>query len=171
MLPFKVVYCLVAASFLGITTGRVTPVKAQLLRRDAFEVSRQAHLGESFAAGNGAGEKYDKTKCSRFDKSWGLQVNQDERLRGPTPKQFDFLACSGAKLFNIHGDTTLKDISSSSGSSSGGNQPKQAQAAQLGDSNPDLVTMSIGGNDVDFVYLLDHVSTHPFVERQHADPF
>jgi hypothetical protein len=95
-------------------------------------------------------------------------------LQGPKP-QFDFIACSGAKTEHIfHGGqgTTSED---------GDGQPKEAQASLLKDTNPELVTLSIGksshdarlsqklttyagmvgGNDVGFTDLLIRVS-HSF---------
>lgn len=76
------------------------------------------------------------------------------RNQGPKPIQFDFLACSDARLIRI-----FEDEDSNSGGGRG-RKPGKSQASLLKNRNPDLVTMSIGGKDVGFVDLLDRVSQH-----------
>ncbi|RMZ73071.1 esterase [Pyrenophora seminiperda CCB06] len=117
--------------------------RSMIYPRDAFNVGRYASLGESYASGPSAGDKYDDTRCRRYTQAFGPQVSQDARILGPKPIEFNFIACSGSKLRQIYEDRE-KDRPGKS---------KVAQAKQL--NNPDMVTLSIGGNDVGFVDLMD----------------
>jgi len=137
----------------GQTTALAFPSATHLYRRDAFDVNIFAYLGDSFAAGPGAGAAYDSlTSCRRTKEAWGPQVANDMKLQGQKPlKNFDFIACSGAKTKHIFKGGDGVEIGSGDG------QPKEAQASLLKDTNPDLVTLSIGGNDVGFTDLLDRV--------------
>jgi hypothetical protein len=146
---------LVVLILVGQSAAFAVPDLSRLFRRTPFNVGRYASLGESFASGPSAGDSYDKvTKCRRYKQAQGPQVASDDRIQGPKPINFDFIACSGSKLKNIYED-----------SPNGGNgpdaKPKISQAGALKDTNPDLVTMSIGGNDVGFVDLMDRVSRNP----------
>lgn len=141
----------VALILVGQSAAFAIPDLTHLFRRAPFNVGRYASLGESFASGPSAGDTYDQvTKCRRYTEAQGPQVAADGRIQGPKPISFDFIACSGSKLKNIYED-----------SPNGGNRPedkpKISQAGALKDKNPDLVTMSIGGNDVGFVDLMDRV--------------
>ncbi|ORY05562.1 SGNH hydrolase-type esterase domain-containing protein [Clohesyomyces aquaticus] len=69
----------------------------------------------------------------------------DERIKGPKPIAFDFIACSGSRLQQIYTDGL--DLPG---------QPKISQANQLKD-DPEMVVMSIGGNDVGFCVSNNHV--------------
>ena len=87
-----------------------------------------------------------------YQRSLGPLTAEDDRLRGPKPiVPFDFIACSGARTWHIHG----KGAGATSGGGDG--QPKESQASLLKDTNPDLVTLSIGGNNVGFFELFDQV--------------
>lgn len=82
-----------------------------------------AVLGDSYAAGIGAGEVLkgeDDKKCSRYDEAYGFVLN---KLADGKP-DFQFKACSG---------DTSADI--------------KKQVSALKDKSQDLVTMSAGGND------------------------
>jgi hypothetical protein len=118
--------------------------RSNVFPREAFEVSKFAALGESYASGPSAGDRYDNTKCRRYKKAFGPQVAEDSRIQGPKPMHFDFIACSGSNLKQIYEDNPNAPEGKS----------KIAQAKQLKD-NPEMVTLSIGGNDVGFVELLD----------------
>ncbi|KAJ4293386.1 hypothetical protein N0V90_008669 [Kalmusia sp. IMI 367209] len=113
-----------------------------LFPRDPFDVSKYASLGESFASGPSAGDRYDDTKCRRYKKAFGPQVAEDDRIHGPKPIDFSFIACSGSRTWHIFEDRPSGKV-------------KQSQASQLKDKNPDMVTLSIGGNDIGFATLLD----------------
>lgn len=130
------------------TVGLAFPSASRIFTRDAFDVQRFAYLGDSFAAGPGAGAAYDDvTSCWRTKEAWGPQIANDSRLHGPKPfKDFNFIACTGAKTKHIY-----------KGGEGSDDQPIGAQASLLKDTNPDLVTLSIGGNDVGFTDLLDRV--------------
>lgn len=122
------------------------PRDIDISRRDAFDVKSFASLGESYASGPSAGDTYDETKCRRYKKAQGPQVAGDNQVKGPKPIKFDFIACSGSRTWNIFKDQP-----------NGKEKNKVSQASQLQDKHPDMVTLSIGGNDVGFVDLLDRV--------------
>ncbi|KAL4941314.1 SGNH hydrolase-type esterase domain-containing protein, partial [Aspergillus oleicola] len=120
-----------------------------LFPRDPFTVSVYASLGDSFAAGPSAGKEWDKdNKCRRYDQAYGPQVSRADEIEGPKPLDFSFIACSGAKTKHVR--SMAQDESSG-----GGGKSKTPQAEQLDDIGPDWVTLSIGGNDVKFVDVLD----------------
>jgi hypothetical protein len=151
----KMVCLIVTLVLFGQSAAFAIPGLGQLFRRAPFQVGRYASLGESFASGPSAGDPYDRvTKCRRYNKVQGPQIAADDRIQGPKPIKFDFIACSGARARNIYED-------SPGGGDGPGDKPKISQAGALKDTNPDLVTMSIGGNDVEFVKLLDRVSPNP----------
>jgi lysophospholipase L1-like esterase len=83
-------------------------------------------IGDSFSAGLGAGNEEESSntdrKCRRFDKAYPHLVNNDLK-----PTRFDFFACSG-DLTNELLNSQLQHV----------------------DSFSSLVTMTIGGNNVDF---------------------
>lgn len=121
--------------------------KSNLDTRDAFDVSRYAALGDSYASGPSAGDAYDdRPKCRRYKQAFGPQVAADPRIKGPKPIQFNFIACSGSRFKQIYAD----DPNPPPG------KPGDSQAKQL-QNNPDMVSMSIGGNDADFVKIMDRV--------------
>jgi len=150
----KKISLLVALILVAQSASLATPDLSRLFRRTPFNVGKYASLGESFASGPSAGDSYDKvTKCRRYKKAQGPQVTADDRIQGPKPISFDFIACSGSKLKNIYQDRT-------GGGDGPEAKPKISQAGALKDTDPDLVTMSIGGNDVGFVELMDRVSSN-----------
>ena len=151
----KKISLLVALTLVAQSAAFAIPDLSHLFRRATFNVGRYASLGESFASGPSAGDSYDKvTKCRRYNKAQGPQVAADDRIQGPKPISFDFIACSGSKLRNIYEDTPNRGDGPEA-------KPKISQAGALKDTSPDLVTMSIGGNDVGFVDLMDRVSSSP----------
>ncbi|KAL4861685.1 SGNH hydrolase-type esterase domain-containing protein [Aspergillus spectabilis] len=93
-------------------------------------------------------DPFDDSKCRRYDQAYGPQVSRSNEIQGPKPLDFSFIACSGAKTKHVR--STAQDTSSG-----GGGKSKTPQADQLQDINPDWVTLSIGGNDVKFVDVLD----------------
>lgn len=92
-----------------------------------------------YAAGPSAGELYgnDYPACNRFTNAFGPELNGDDRLKG-TDRKFDFIACSGSKLKQVYQDN----------SSGNDKKPEKSQANQLEGKNPDMTTMSMGGNDI-----------------------
>ncbi|KAK4198547.1 hypothetical protein QBC40DRAFT_308196 [Triangularia verruculosa] len=99
-----------------------------------------AAIGDSYSAGIGAGDRlgsiYDALEadfaCARYDHAYPYLVNQDSRIGDPSGRNFQFLSCSGA---------VMKDV-------------LDKQIPQL-DNNQDAITLSIGGNDVGLVSLLN----------------
>ncbi|KAH0557073.1 hypothetical protein GP486_005137 [Trichoglossum hirsutum] len=87
-------------------------------------------LGDSFAAGIAAGTPYDEDErndnltCGRYNGAYGVKLRDN---RAVMSTQFQFLACSGS---------TIRDV----------------RRGQLGDvhTDDDLVTVTIGGNNVDW---------------------
>ncbi|QKX57197.1 uncharacterized protein TRUGW13939_04305 [Talaromyces rugulosus] len=71
----------------------------------------------------------------------------------PKPINFHFIACSGSTINDIYEDDGTH--SSSSGSGGGGGKSDLSQANQLKDLHPDMVTLTTGGNDVNFADVLD----------------
>ncbi|KAF2833175.1 SGNH hydrolase [Ophiobolus disseminans] len=135
----------VTLTFAGESLALAFPSVSRINPRDVFDVNRFAYLGDSFVAGPGAGAAYDGDSCFRTKEAWGLQVANDSKLHGPKPiKNFDFIACTGAETKHIYKGAEGSDV-----------QPKEPQASLLKDTNPDLVTLSIGGNDVGFTDLLE----------------
>jgi hypothetical protein len=101
--------------------------------------------------GPSAGDEYDDSGgCRHYKKASGAQVADDPRIKGPKAIHFDFIACSGSKLKQIYEDS----LNVQKG------KPKDAHYKQLKD-NPEMVTMSTGGNDVGFMNLLDRVLRSP----------
>jgi hypothetical protein len=155
MVALKSNLFLVTLVFFGQSSALALPDLLKIFRRAPFNVDRYASLGDSFASGPSAGNTYDKvTKCRRYTQAFGPQVAADDRVQGPKPINFDIVACSGSNLSHIYAD-------SDDGGNGPGDKPKTAQAKALKDTDPDLVTLSIGGNNVSFVDLLDRVSFEP----------
>ena len=64
---------LITLALAGQTVALALPDVPHVYPRDAFEVNRFAYLGDSFAAGPGAGKAYDSvTSCRRTKEAWGL---------------------------------------------------------------------------------------------------
>lgn len=102
-------------------------------RANSFNVPAYSALGDSYASGPGAGSAVAIINpCKRFDQAFGPQINVDTDVMGSTKRQFSFTACSGSKTSQIYQDSTFH----------------KSQAGQLAGKNPNLVTLSIGGNDV-----------------------
>ncbi|OBS29554.1 hypothetical protein FPOA_03491 [Fusarium poae] len=109
---------------------------------DYLNIRKLAAIGDSYSAGIGAGDRlgsfYDALKsgsdfaCARYDHAYPYLLNQDERLGDPSKRNFQFLSCSGA---------VMKDV-------------VDKQIPNM-DSNQDAITLSIGGNDVGLISLLN----------------
>lgn len=119
-------------------------------------------LGDSYAAGEGVRPylvaQHDDALCHRSANGWPMLVglgDDPEPLSRRDDVTFRFLACSGARIDNL--DTTP--------------QPKKWGAVLLKgeaevplqldalDSDADLVTLSIGGNDLGFASIVTHCVT------------
>ena len=113
------------------------------------DISDWLAIGDSFSAGISADVPDDQLEywCSRFKQSYPNQMNNDPRFPGhTTSRTFVFGACSGAKMQ----DVVDKQISL-------GTPDLTAQYPNIG--NPQIGTLSIGGNDLGFgdaSIILDH---------------
>lgn len=59
-------------------------------------IKKWAAIGDSYAAGIGAGKSLGVASCSRYDESYPSYINGENGF-GNLGQTFDFLACSGAK--------------------------------------------------------------------------
>lgn len=59
-------------------------------------IKKWAAIGDSYAAGIGAGKSLGAGSCSRYDASYPSYLNGENGF-GSGGRDFDFLACSGAK--------------------------------------------------------------------------
>ncbi|KAH7304114.1 SGNH hydrolase-type esterase domain-containing protein [Rhexocercosporidium sp. MPI-PUGE-AT-0058] len=110
--------------------GRQT-ADADVDYEDLSYVKKWAAIGDSYAAGIGAGTKLaDSGPCARYNDSYPNLINTFDTMSGT--QKFDFLACSGA---------TTPDV-------------VDKQVSVLTDSY-DLITVSSGGNDVGLVDILN----------------
>ncbi|KAI9768301.1 MAG: hypothetical protein M1839_004136 [Geoglossum umbratile] len=95
--------------------------------------STYAALGDSYAAGVGAGKYYslnddgDAKKCKRFDGGYPQKVFQSDAFTTPDPAKFYFKACSGDVLDGIDN-----------------------QVNKINGNRVEVVTLSISGNDFGF---------------------
>lgn len=112
------------------------------------DVQEWKAVGDSFSAGPGAGKDWDKKDpcdCMRHDGAYGPQLWQDEDFffldpdrpdDPPKQTEFQFLSCTGAvapDMFNPrHCNKQISHV----------------------DEFDDIVTLSIGGNDFEFVKIL-----------------
>jgi lysophospholipase L1-like esterase len=95
-------------------------------------ISKWAAIGDSYAAGIGAGKLIDNEGCSRYDQSYPSQMESDDGLGDSLDRTFAFLACSGA----VSNDVITKQL------------PKV-------EDGQDVITLSAGGNDVNLIRILN----------------
>ncbi|KAM0433675.1 hypothetical protein ACHAQK_009109 [Fusarium lateritium] len=124
------------------TDGTLWDMEPRDVQHDELYIHKLAAIGDSYSAGIGAGDRlgsiYDALKsgsdfaCARYDHAYPYLVNQDERIGKPDGRKFQFLSCSGA---------VIKDV-------------VDKQIPEL-DSNQDAITLSIGGNDIGLIHLLN----------------
>ncbi|MGX6447001.1 GDSL-type esterase/lipase family protein [Patulibacter sp. S7RM1-6] len=99
-------------------------------------------LGDSYAAGTGLGQPYDDQECARSNRMWAALIARD---LVPEPRR---IACSGAKTGDVR-------LSSAGGAKQHddlpGTQLDEVQADLTANPGPALVTLSIGGNDAQFI--------------------
>ncbi|KAF5635566.1 integrin alpha n-terminal [Fusarium sp. NRRL 25303] len=109
---------------------------------DQLNIKRLAAIGDSYSAGIGAGDRlgsiFDVLKegndraCARYDHAYPYLVNQDSRIGDESGRKFQFLSCSGAVTTDV----------------------LEKQIPHL-DNDQEAITLSIGGNDVGLVDLLN----------------
>ena len=90
-------------------------------------------FGDSFSAGNRAGSNWDSSNCYRSDGSYPVQLLHDPDVFSYSAgANFKFQACSGATTDNI----------------------RYSQVDPRGSSGYDLITLTAGGNDVNFAGIV-----------------
>ncbi|KAL9572343.1 hypothetical protein ACKAV7_003544 [Fusarium commune] len=109
---------------------------------DRLNIKKLAAIGDSYSAGIGAGDRLGSVfdafeegsdfACARYDHAYPYLVNQDSRIGDHSGRKFQFLSCSGAVTTDV----------------------LEKQIPHL-DNNQDAITLSIGGNDVGLVSLLN----------------
>jgi hypothetical protein len=118
-------------------------------------------VGDSFSSGEGAsakdgwlpGTNTKKNRCHRSSETYSYQLQR----RLGDDWSLTLRACSGAKLKNLgaHLDGAYADARQ-------GEEPLQLD---IGDSKYDLVTMTMGGNDLDFAAIISECVTKGWVNR------
>lgn len=107
-----------------ISLGASSQSQSQSLDADDLTfIKKWAAIGDSYAAGIGAGNNIDKS-CARYDSAYPNLIN-NQLSEQRTDIDFSFVACSGAKV---------PAITDQANSLSGGQQ---------------MITISAGGNDAD----------------------
>ncbi|KAL9593257.1 MAG: hypothetical protein Q9219_007626, partial [cf. Caloplaca sp. 3 TL-2023] len=113
---------------------------------DHSSIKSYAALGDSFAAGIGAGARltgWGDYYCSRYDSSYPSIINADPSLGDSKGRSFQYFACSGAVTADV----------------------VKSQIPGLKDSSLDLVTLTIGGNDAKLSDVL-----HACIYQWNKDP-
>ena len=132
--------CLMLAACSGTQTVASTSSKAASATTDAYPVTQGPYvaLGDSYTSGPDIPDQAgDPAGCARSDRNYPALVAQS---LGLVAKTHD-MSCSSARIANL---TT---------SQSTGNGTNPAQLSAL-TTNTTLVTLGIGGNDVDFTSVL-----------------
>lgn len=96
---------------------------------DLSFIKKWAAIGDSYAAGIGAGNVVDKS-CSRYDGSYANLVNV-QLGEDTTDIDFTYIACSGAKI------------------------PAITEQANSLDGGQQMITISAGGNDAQLIAALN----------------
>ena len=96
---------------------------------DLSFIKKWAAIGDSYAAGIGAGNVVDK-RCSRYDGSYANLVNV-QLGEDTTDIDFTYIACSGAKI------------------------PAITTQAESLDGGQQMITISAGGNDAQLIVALN----------------
>lgn len=112
-------------------------------------------LGDSFSSGEGVGDYYAGTdngtnECHRSASAYGATLafngynDPISELAGTNGVTWDFRACSGAVIANVTADPAKRRVQ------------EGTTATQLEGINPntDMISISIGGNDMSFVDIL-----------------
>lgn len=110
-------------------------------------------LGDSYMSGEGASIFYSGTdegggnQCRRSPTSWAPVAGRQRPFNG-----FVFLACSGARTWNVYSDATSGGVTPTPQRGEPGTQLAQYRAL-LGEPAtfmPELVVLALGGNDAGF---------------------
>ena len=125
------------------TTGTVA-IADRLSLDDAGDLLRTAEnvvvLGDSYSSGEGAGDYVDTAgKCHRSPHTYALQIFDASRVTN--------LACSNAIVRDHTGNQRDRAMNGAPW------PPQQQQLARLGE-DPDLVLLTMGGNDINFKSII-----------------
>lgn len=133
------------------------PSQEIVISRDGIMYSA---LGDSYSSGVGAGDYLPGTDtptnmCRRSRNAYGSQI----RFLGLGLHQQEFLACNGARVYNVRTGGTPPDTAPQEASQ----LDTQYPLPQIPNSYPyivdvptDMTTISIGGNDLGFEYILKY---------------
>src|SRR5690349_6433900 len=121
-------------------------------------------LGDSFASGEGANEKFFElgtsfadprnpggtTGCHRSSTAWSDLV-ADQALKSGLVKKVDYVACSGAVSADLYDDNRTYE------------HVREVEPAQLSyvKRSTVLATLSMGGNDLGFAQILTNCASFP----------
>ncbi|KAH0558696.1 hypothetical protein GP486_004659 [Trichoglossum hirsutum] len=113
-------FCFAALLLVSPNFVRATPT-AKIVPR---AISKYYALGDSYGSGLAAGKPWSgdpNVTCGRFDKAFGVQLKDNAKVKATT---FGFLACSGSRAQDVQNNQTNFDT------------------------DADMVTVSMGGNNV-----------------------
>ncbi|MEJ0034804.1 MAG: GDSL-type esterase/lipase family protein [Gammaproteobacteria bacterium] len=114
-------------------------------------------LGDSYSSGEGvgpffAGSDTATDECHRSTRAYSTLIHVPSNLT-PISKRtdalFNFIACSGAETINV-----------TAGGESYKSEPPQLAPVNRVDSSRDLVTITVGGNDAQFIPILKYCLAH-----------
>lgn len=131
-------YAKLLRAFLVDIESNATNGNIDVSNNPLLHPSEWVALGDSYAAGPGAGDTVDQ-RCLRGSAAYPLQLQGDEFMPGPAEGQlprFTFKACTGDVTVNLTDSTN-----------------PNYQLDTVGDRTT-FVTLSIGGNDVLFAKIL-----------------
>ena len=125
-----------------VCVGAFVPVHRQISHQrritpspfDHSNIKSLASIGDSFAAGTGAGTRltgWGDWYCSRYDSSYPSLLNTDTSLGDSAGRTFQYFACSGAKTPKVTSDQI----------------PSLKNGIQL-------ATLTVGGNDANLIGIL-----------------
>ena len=143
------IYTVIVRSRLQPDTGSYT-VSLNLQRPVPLAAVSYAALGDSYSSGEGVPPYLDPTDtllsgCHRSTRAYSTLLQRPgdfEPLASQLGIDFDFYACSGAVVNNV----------SASGAGQNGEPPQLAPSNNV-DGSRDLITMTISGNDIEFVKI------------------
>jgi hypothetical protein len=131
---------------------------ASLKAREGHLIGRYVAVGDSYSSGEGAtdddagdpvfqdGTDTSSNKCHRSDRAYGARIKADQHV---SSDDFVFKACSGAILADFVADL------GKAGQWTDGPQLNAVSAKDHPRSDTGLVTLSLGGNDAGFPFVLD----------------
>jgi hypothetical protein len=124
---------------------------AELTAREGPLTGRYVALGDSYSSGEGdppfiTGTNTTANECHRATQAYGPQVQADQKI---PDTEFIFQACSGAVMADF-----VANLLGDSGQYTDGAQLDAIAPAGVPSTSTTLVTLSIGGNDAGFPFIL-----------------